>query len=84
MMITAEDPLKRMTPAHMYSHETDFEHLLEDISKGIIPCGSGQVFPVESNDPNDHLMKANPGWDQPTTVYSGGSVLNKFFNGMLG
>ena len=83
MMITSEPEVKFMTPAHKYSYQTDFEEILNDIAKGVIPCGSGQVFPVECNDPNDHLMKRNPGWEN-TTVYSGGSILNKCLNGMLG
>lgn len=82
MMITSESEIK-MTPAHQYSYESDFERILEDIGKGIIPCGSGQVFPVECNDPNDYLMKQNRGWDNTGPVYSGGSALGRFFNGML-
>ena len=75
---------KDLTPAHTYAYEGDFNVLLEAIANGKIPCGSGRVFPVEFADPNDDLSKMNTGWDSPSTTYTGGNVLGKFFGGVLG
>lgn len=85
MMIISDGVVKKdLTPAHTYSYEGDFNVLLDAIANGKIPCGSGRPFPVEFADPNDDLSKMNTGWDSPSTTYTGGNVLGKFFNGVLG
>lgn len=85
MMIISDGVVnKDLTPAHTYSYEGDFNVLLDAIANGKIPCGSGRPFPVEFADPNDDLSKMNTGWDSPSTTYTGGSVIGRFFGGVLG
>ena len=49
------------TPAHRYVYQGDFGKILEDIEKGEIPCGSGQPFPVEFDNPElfNRMMEAH-------------------------
>lgn len=55
-----EDSLSGMTPAHTYASTTDFEAILNDISKDLIPTDTGKVFPTvwESDfEPNELGMR---------------------------
>lgn len=38
--------LSGMTPAHTYATMTDFEAILNDISRDLVPTGTNQIFPV--------------------------------------
>lgn len=77
--------MKQCTPAHMYVYQGDFSKILEDIDKGIIPCGSGKVFPVEFANPDDDISKMNVGWDEsPSTTYYGGNNIGGFQFGSMG
>lgn len=50
-----------LTPAHTHAATTDFANILDDLSKGNIPCGTGQPFPV--NWENDSKTDPNqPPW----------------------
>lgn len=86
MLVISEGPLagRACTPAHRYVFEGDFSKILEDIDRGEIPCGSGQPFPVEFNNPEDDISKMNVGWGDPTaTTYNGGNVFNGFTFGSM-
>lgn len=85
-MIITQDAFgsKPRTPAHIYVYQSDFAKILEDIEKGLIPCGSGQPFPVEFSDPNDDISKMNSGWGNPSsTIYNGGNTFNGFTFGSM-
>lgn len=41
-----DDNVLGMTPAHTYSTMTDFDAILDDIGRDLIPTGTGQPFPV--------------------------------------
>lgn len=87
MMIVQDGPLagKPCTPAHIYVYQSDFAKILEDIDKGLIPCGSGQPFPVEFDNPEDDISRMNSGWgDSPSTTYYGGNNINGFIFGKMG
>lgn len=86
MLVISEGPLagRACTPAHRYVFQGDFAKILEDIEKGEIPCGSGQPFPVEFDNPEDDISKMNVGWgDSTSTTYSGGNVINGFTFGSM-
>ena len=34
------------TPAHYYIQQNNLNSILEDMMSGVIPCGTGQPFPV--------------------------------------
>ena len=45
-VLIQSDVLAGMTPAHTYSSTTDFEAILSDISRDLVPTGTKQPFPV--------------------------------------
>lgn len=85
MLIYSDGPLsgKNLTPAHTYVYQTDFAKILEDIEKGIIPCGSGQPFPVEFENPAEAIGDMNSGWNEPAASYNGGNNYNGFLFGPM-
>lgn len=52
-----------MTPAHTYIAVSDFSAILDDISRDLIPTGTGKIFPVvwdsDFREENDKLMKGD-------------------------
>lgn len=68
---------KPITPAHRYVWQHDFAKIIEDIDKGEVPCGSGQPFQVEFEDPNDAPHQTS--WSGNT--YQGGNAFNGFIFG---
>lgn len=41
-----DDNVSGLTPAHTYSDTTEFESILNDIARDLIPTGTGKIFPV--------------------------------------
>lgn len=81
-MLIAQESNNIITPAHQYAYQSDFARILEDIDKGIIPCGSGQTFPIEFDNPADSI--GNSGWGQSSNVvYNGGNIVNGFTFGLI-
>lgn len=52
-----------MTPAHTYIAVHDFYAILDDISRDLIPTGTGKIFPVvwdsDFNKDDNSLLKGN-------------------------
>ena len=85
MLIINDNSLgKPKTPAHDYVYQSDFAKILEDIDRGIIPCGSGQPFPLEFQNPDDDIVKMDSFSNRPapTAVYN--NTLSMFGFGNLG
>lgn len=57
----------QLTPAHTHVATTNFSNILDDISMGHIPCGSGQPFPVEWTNDTETFDNMNPPWCDPVS-----------------
>lgn len=53
-----------MSPAMAYSAENDLSHILDDIAKGDLPCGSGEPFPVnwDLTQKGENTEHTSPPW----------------------
>lgn len=41
-----DDGVSGLTPAHTYDDTSEFESILNDIARDLIPTGTGKIFPV--------------------------------------
>jgi hypothetical protein len=57
MYVTDDVSGIHITPAHDYMTVINFENILDDINRGLIPTGTGQIFPVVW--PSDFTDKEN-------------------------
>lgn len=69
------------TPAHDYCTVTDMETILNDISRDLIPTGTGVPFPVVW--PSDFPEGNNPDIDENLILRQQIEANNRKFNGKL-
>lgn len=63
---------RNMTPAQRYAGDNDFSHILDDINTGVLPCETGEPFPVINNQKDD----TSPPWYEHTAFMQPTNKLN--------
>ena len=70
MIVFTTGQRREMTPAHAYAATNDFALILDEITKGNLPVGTGKPFPVNFDDEKETPKSFSSPWD-PAMIGSG-------------